>query len=395
MNRKPRVALIGGGLGGLTAALAFSRVGIEAHVFEQASELREIGAGIGVSANAVKVLRALGVEKALRERGFESEASVGRDLTSGRSLFQVPLNDASGPRFGAPHVNIHRADLLDVLAQALPGPQIHLDSRCVVVSSCDHGAAATFSNGRQEEADLVVGCDGIRSFIRTTLHGPDAPRFTGNMCWRAMIPVERLPPGHVAPHVTVWTGLGGHVVTYYVRDGRLINVVAVQETSDWVEESWTIAGSREDLLAAYVDMHRDLRTLLDQVEHCFKWGLFDRDPLRTWSAQRVTLLGDAAHPMLPTLGQGAAMAIEDAYVLARALSCSPEDITAALRAYEAARVPRTTQVQLASRRQAKIFHQNSRGSTDLNADWIYEFDPTREPIALRSVSENPGIRMMH
>jgi salicylate hydroxylase len=387
MSRKPRVALIGGGLGGLTAAVALCRAGIEAHVFEQAGEIREIGAGIGVSANAVKALEAIGLGNALRERGFEPQASVGRDWTTGRMLFRLPLRDAAGHRFGAPHVNIHRADLLDILAQAVPAAQIHLNCRCVAVSSCDEGATVTFSNGTQEEAALVVGCDGIRSLVRATLHGPDAPRFTGNMCWRALIPVERLPPGHVAPDVTVWAGPGGHIVTYYIRDGQLVNIVAVHETTDWVEESWIVAGSREELVSAFADVHRDMRTLLDQVEHCFKWGLFDRDPLRNWSTRRVTLLGDAAHPMLPSLGQGAAMAIEDAYVLARALSCSPEDVPAALRAYEAARVPRTTQVQLASRRQTKIFHQDSCAATDLSADWIYGYDPTRAPIVSTEVRE--------
>jgi len=299
----------------------------------------------------------------------------------------VPLKNAFGARFGAPHINIHRADLLEILAATIPAAQIHLDSRCIAASSSDRVAALTFSDGRQEEADLVVGCDGIRSLVRASLHPGEAPRFTGNMCWRALIPTERLAAGHVPPDVTAWTGPGGHIITYYLRGGQLVNVVAMQESSEWVEESWTTAGSRDELVSAYPGVHRDLRTLLERVEHCYKWGLFDRDPLRQWSIKRVTLLGDAAHPMLPALGQGAAMAIEDAYVLARALSDSPDDITASLQAYEAARVLRTANVQLASRRQARIFHQKPRRSRDLNADWIYDYDPTIEPIVTTEVHE--------
>jgi salicylate hydroxylase len=380
MKRKLRVAIVGGGLGGLTACLAFARSGIEAHVFEQANGLKEIGAGVGLSANAVRVLRELGLENALRERGFEPEATVGRDWTTGRPLFQVRLKDANGGLFGAPHIKIHRADLLDILAAAIPASQIHLNSRCVAASSSDQGAILTFADGRQEEADLAVGCDGIRSFVRATIHGSEAPRFTGNMCWRALIPVERLPPGHVPPNMNIWTGPGGHIVSYHVRSGRLVNVVATQEAKGWVEESWMVAGHRDELTAAYSDLHRDLRILLDNVEQCFKWGLFDRDPLRVWSSRRITLLGDAAHPMLPSLGQGAAMAIEDAYILAQAICRHAGDIPGGLRAYEAARIPRATQVQLASRMQSRSFHQQTSASSNFNVDWIYRYDPTRQAI---------------
>jgi salicylate hydroxylase len=377
MLRRPCVALVGGGIGGLTAQLALTRAGVEAHLFEQATELKEVGAGIGLSANAMKVLRALGLENALRERGFEPEVSVGRDWTSAKTLFHVPLMKAGSPRFGAPHLNLHRADVLDALATAVPEKHLHLGCRCVGLSSSDQGAVITFSNGSQAEADLVVGCDGIRSFVRDTIHGPDAPRFTGNMCWRALIPTEKLPLNHVPPHVTVWRGPRGHIITYYVRAGQLVNIVAVRETPDWVEESWTVQASRDEISAAYADVHRDLRLLLDQVDDgCFKWGLFDREPLPTWSAQCITLLGDAAHPMLPFLGQGAAMAIEDAFVLARAISCCPDNIATALKTYESTRRPRATKVQLASRRQARIFHGDSSESAFLDADWIYAYDAT-------------------
>jgi salicylate hydroxylase len=179
------------------------------------------------------------------------------------------------------------------------------------------------------------------------------------------------------------------VITYYVRGGQLLNVVAVQESNSWGEESWIVPDRRDELIAAYADTHHDLRLVLDCVEHCSVWGLFDRDPLPVWSTDRITLLGDAAHPMLPFLGQGAAMAIEDAYILARALSYHPEDIPVALRSYDAARVPRATQVQLASRRQATIFHQSPSASMEVgvSADWIYQYDPTRPSIISTQTSK--------
>lgn len=395
MSRKLRVALVGGGLGGLTAALALIRNGFEAEVFEQAHLLREVGAGIGLSPNALKVLRALGVEDEVRRRGFLPEAIVGRDWTTARQLFRAPLKDVAAARFGATNVQIHRADLLDVLAATIPASRLHLNSRCVAISSSDRRAFLTLSNGRQEEFDLVVGCDGIRSRVRTAVHPPQAPRFTGNICWRALIETEELPPGHVAPDVTNWVGPGGHIVTYYVRRGALVNVVAVRETSTWAEESWSVVAEHGELLGAFPRVNGNLRMLLERADHCFKWGLFDRDPLPTWSKQRITLLGDAAHPMLPFLGQGTAMAMEDGYVLARELARTPEDVTAALRAYEAERIGRTSQAQLAARDQAEILHIASPaarrrrflrnragkldhdGPPDYPAEWLYAYDPTR------------------
>ena len=402
MKRKLRIALVGGGLGGLTAALALARNGFETHVFEQASELREVGAGITLSPNATKVLRALGLEEELKTRGFESDAIVGRDWTTARPLFRVPLKGSSDSRFGAAHVDIHRADLLDILAAAVRSEsRIHLASRCVAVSSSDHRASLTLQDGKREEFDLVVGCDGIHSSVRAALHGFDTPRFTGNMCWRALIPVERLPPEHIPPDVTIWTGPGGHIVTFHIRGGALVNLVAVREVTHWVEESWSTKAGTHELVAAYPGVHKDLRILLERTDHCFKWGLFDRDPLKIWSAGRITLLGDAAHPMLPFLGQGAAMAMEDSYILAGELARSPDHVAAALEAYEAERVPRTEQVQLAVRRQGRIFHltspmawlsrlfRNWTGTfdvgkpADLKTDWLYAYDPTRRSASTR------------
>jgi salicylate hydroxylase len=396
MNQKLRVALVGGGLGGLTAALALTRDGFDAHVFEQADHLRELGAGIGLSPNALKVLREFGLEHAVRECGAVTEAIVGRDWTTGRELYRTALKGANEIRFGLSNVQIHRGDLLGILASSISASQIHLNSRCVAVSSSNHRAGLTLADGVREEFDLLVGCDGIRSNVRTALHGLEAPRYTGNMCWRALVEAEKLPHGHLAPEMTNWMGPGGHIVTYYVRKESLVNVVAVRETDTWAEESWSVEADAGELVAAYPNVHARLRAVLEGAEHCFKWGLFDRDPLPAWGKQRMTLLGDAAHPMLPFLGQGAAMAIEDAYVLARELARSPQDVISALRAYEAERVPRASRVQLAARDRQKILHMASAAtrlhrlcrnwldrwdplrSTDVSMDWIYDYDPTRQ-----------------
>jgi salicylate hydroxylase len=196
------------------------------------------------------------------------------------------------------------------------------------------------------------------------------------------VATQNLPPAHLPRDTTFWVGPGGHIATYYIRHGALVNVVAVRETAIWLEESWSVEGDVEELRAAFPDVHDKLRVLLEQAEQCFKWGLFDRDPLPTWTKRRVTLLGDAAHPMLPFLGQGVAMAIEDAYVLARELARSPHNVDSALRAYEAERVPRTAQVQLASRERGRILHKTSHWepteSATLNIDWLYHYDPTCE-----------------
>ena len=382
MDRKLRVALVGAGLGGLTAAVALNRHGFEVHIFEQAGKLRELGAGIGLSPNPLKVLRALGLEEEMKRYGTAIEAITMRNWSTGEELFRQPLKGVNEGRFGLTNMQAHRGDLLNILAAAVAASQIHLGSRCVDVASSDRVASLTLSDGTQEQFDLVVGCDGIGSRVRAALHGPESPRFTGNMCWRALVATQNLPPAHLPRDTTFWVGPGGHIATYYIRHGALVNVVAVRETAIWLEESWSVEGDVAELRAAFPDVHDTLRVLLGQAEQCFKWGLFDRDPLPTWTKQRVTLLGDAAHPMLPFLGQGVAMAIEDAYVLARELARSPHDVDSALRAYEAERVPRTAQVQLASRERGRILHKASHWdlseSAALNIDWLYHYDPTRE-----------------
>jgi salicylate hydroxylase len=391
MAAKPRIALIGGGIGGLVAAIALRERGFEPVVFEQAGELKEVGAGIQITPNSTKILRAIGLEDAVRRHGFEPGFMLTRDMTTGEILFRTQAKGAMAERFGAGWFQIHRADLLEILTAALAGADIRLKARCVGVEPVEDGAIVEIIGGECERFDVVAGCDGIHSTVRAILHGEQKVRFTGNMCWRALIPVNALPENHLEPVMNYWMGRRGHVVSYFVRGGTMVNLVVVTETDNWVEESWSVEGRREDVLSTFPMAHRDLRIVLERVERCFKWGLFDRDPLPQWGRGRVTLLGDAAHPMLPFLSQGAASAIEDGYVLARELARAPFDLDAALAAYEAERRPRTARIQLAARAQGEVFHLHSpwarlkrvlrldrfeKPKADLlSKDWIYSYDP--------------------
>jgi salicylate hydroxylase len=359
VSRALKIVIVGGGLGGLTAAAALARSGFEIEVREQADRLGEVGAGVQMSPNAVKVLRALGLEPALKSVAFEPEAFVGRNWKSGRALYRTPLKSQYNRIYGAGYYHVHRADLHEVLRQGLPAAAIRLGSRCVKAGQRGSVAVAEFADGTSVEADVVIGADGIHSAVRSSLFGPAQAHFTGNMCWRGLVPVDALPPGLVEPMATNWLGPNGHVVHYLVRGGAFVNFVAVYETDAWTEESWSIKADRSELLTTYGNWNERLLKVFAGAEQCFKWALYDRDPLQRWSAGRITLLGDAAHPMLPFLAQGAAMAIEDGLVIARALGRQSGDPEAALADYEKLRLARTARVQLGARERAKTMHLRS------------------------------------
>jgi salicylate hydroxylase len=394
VSRPLKIVVVGGGLGGLTAAAALAQSGFEVEVREQADRLGEVGAGVQMSPNAVKVLRALGLEAALKSMAFEPEAFVGRNWRSGRALYRTPIKSQYDGIYGAGYYHVHRADLHDVLRRATPAASIRLGSRCVGTTQRGSVAVAEFADGTTVEGDVVIGADGIHSAVRSSLFGQAEARFTGNMCWRGLVPVAALPAGLVEPVATNWLGPNGHVVHYLVRGGTLVNFVAVYETEAWTEESWSIRADRSELLATYGNWNERLLEVFAAAEQCFKWALYDRDPLPRWSTGRITLLGDAAHPMLPFLAQGAAMAIEDGFAVARALSGQSDDPAAALASYEKLRLGRTAKVQLGARERAKTMHLRSpiaRFRRDLGffiqglrdpvmtshrAEWIFGHDVT-------------------
>ncbi|MES2631375.1 MAG: FAD-dependent monooxygenase [Pseudomonadota bacterium] len=391
----PRVLVVGAGIGGLALASLLHKRGFPVRVYEQSSKLQEVGAGVQLSANAVKVLRALGVERDAVSRGFLPKAFIGWSWKSGRMLYRTPLAEVHESQYGAPYVHIHRADLHDLLASGVPAESISLGHRVRQVIQDGDSVRVEFENGHVDHADVVIGADGIHSAVRRSLFGDEAPRFTGNMCWRGVIPADALPQGHVLPVSSNWMGPDGHVVTYFLRSGTLINFVAIRETQDWTDESWTTPSSREELLEAFKGWNPRLLALFQRAEGLYKWGLFDRDPLARWSMGRVTLLGDAAHPMLPFLAQGAAQALEDGYALGDWLSLYSHAPVQALAAYEAERRPRTARVQLGARERGRTAHLRSawaRFKRDLGflrdwvftpkktshrAEWIFAHDVTR------------------
>ena len=396
MARAPRIAIIGGGIGGLAAALALEQRGIEVQVFEQSAQLGDIGAGLNLSPNALKVFRALGVEQGAIEIGYQADFQIIKSWHSGRLISRVDRKGFA-ERFGAPHVTLHRADLIELLARALKRTEVRLATRCIAVEGDGDTAVARFADGSTAEADAVVGADGLHSAVRSSLFGPQAPHFTGCICYRGLVAMDEVPRDIETRDGTMWMGPHGHVVHYRVRRGELLNIVAHYDSDAWTEESWTRECDRAEILATYRRWNDDLVRLYSLGERWYKWALYDREPLERWSRGRATLLGDSAHAMLPYLGQGACMAIEDGYVLAASIAKEPGDVVSALKAYEALRMPRTRRTVLGSRmrarenhlaspiarlvRDAKFLLRDRFGAdrTAFQAAWLYEYDVARDP----------------
>ncbi|WP_118137195.1 FAD-dependent monooxygenase [Oceanicella sp. SM1341] len=390
------ITVAGAGIGGLSAALALARRDIPVRVIERAAEISEVGAGLQLGPNAMHVLARLGLAEAVEAAGFTPEHAVIRDGRRGWTLFRMPLGARIRARHGAPFVQIHRADLQGLLLEACraAGVEVETGTRLDVVSEGAQALQLGLATGETRVTAGLVGADGLHSTVRKALFGPADVRFTGNVCWRATVPAEALPPGLVSPDATIWAGPGAHVVTYYLRGGSLVNIVAVRE-GPWAAESWTAKGDPEAMRAAFAGWHPGLRRLLDAVEECWLWALCDRPPMPSWGRGRTVLLGDACHPMLPFLAQGAAMAIEDAWVLAASLERTGE-ISAGFADYAARRHARATKVQARAAGNAALFHAEgartrlvrfgpmalaTRLAPSLFApafDWLYGTDVTRE-----------------
>jgi len=346
MAKTARVAVIGGGIGGLTAAQALLQKGFEVTVHEAAPELKEIGAGVALGPNAMKALRHLGLEQKVRDVAFEGEYQTLRNW-KGDIISRTP-RDLSN-RYGASGCSVHRADLLDVLGAALPQEMLNLAQRCTGVENHGDTAVAKFTDGSEVEADVIIGADGIHSKVKDSLFGPDKPRFTGKICYRCLVPTDSIPGGLYEGVGATWLGPHGTIVVYKVRRGDLVNVVCHYDDDSWREESWIREVPKQEVLNVYKDWHESLLRLFSASDVHYKWALHDREPLDHWTVGRVTLLGDACHPMLPYLGQGACQAMEDGVVLARALDAMPDNLNAALKLYERARLPRANRVVLAAR----------------------------------------------
>jgi salicylate hydroxylase len=391
-NRPLRVAIIGAGIGGLAAACALRQRGFEVALYERASRLEEVGAGLQIGPNSVKVFRALGLEDALRRNAFEPTNMVSLNWDDARLRHREPLKAVASGKYGAPYMTAHRADIHNMLREAIGDTPLRLGAHCLGAQTVNGTAVARFADGSEIEADILVGADGIRSAIRAQHFGAGEPRFTEMMAWRCMVPMDCVPT-RVGPAGSVtlergeyfgWIGPNGHVICYPIgARGDVLNIFGGHVTTQWVEESWSVPSSREELIAAKAGWNDALLDMFRHVEHVFKWGIYDRDPLPQWTSGRVTLLGDAAHPTMPTLAQGANMAIEDGYVLARTLARHTGDIEVGLQAYGAERQPRTSRVTLQSRQQ---FANNRKVPPPpfLDRTWIFTFDATHEQGALQS-----------
>jgi salicylate hydroxylase len=354
------IGIVGAGIGGLSAALGLQRAGFRVQVFEQAPQLGEVGAGLSLSPSAAHALNHLGLHEVLEAKAYKPEDQCVRHYQDARPLVWINRGRELIERYGERYYLIHRADLHDGLAAAVRrnDPEaIRLGVRGAHVSQDSSGARVDFADGSSATVDLLIGADGSRSAVRHTLFGALEPQYTGYIAWRGLVPMALVPPEILEPPSGVFVGPGHLVNRYPVRGGQLLNFVAFAERKDWTEEGWSIRSTVGELLAEFEGWTPWVRRFMELVspDQLFKWGLFDREPLSSWSRGRITLLGDAAHPILPFLGHGAVLAIEDGVVLARALAASAS-VEEGLQRYEGARLERAAFVVLESRKAGRTFH---------------------------------------
>ncbi|WP_176451798.1 FAD-dependent monooxygenase [Enemella dayhoffiae] len=366
------IAVNGGGIGGLVLALALQEVGLDCTVFEQAKAFTRVGADINLTPNAVRALDRLGVGEELRQAAARPRFRISRDGYTGEETSRLPMSEAAEQAYGAPQLTLHRGDLLSVLERAV-GPGVRLAHRLHRVDSEAAGQTLTFTNGERHRTDVLIGADGIHSAVRTALFGAEHPTFTGVVAYRAVVPTDRLAGIADLDCFTKWWGNDPavQIVTFPLTRGEETFIFATVPRSNWTEESWTTPGRIEELRSAYADFHPEARALLDACDEVLISALHVRDPLSRWGNDRATLLGDACHPMMPFMAQGAGQAIEDAVVLARALQRF--DAPEALQRYQLARLERTARIQVGSRGNAWLREGG-------NADWVYGYDAWTAPL---------------
>jgi salicylate hydroxylase len=382
------VAIIGGGIGGLTAALSLQHFGVPVRVFEQARALREIGAGVTITPNAMSALDFLGIGSALAEQAGETPRYFVRSAADGRELERGPDPDSFVPEFGASYRNLHRADLHVTLTEAVTKNDpdaIALDHRFEHLEQDGDQVVAHFSNRASFAAPALIGADGGASAVRNAVFGGQDASYTGHVALRALVPITRVPSAIIADPYALYVGAGRSLIHYPLRHGTTMNLLGNAQASQWQAEGWSIPATVAEFLGLFDDFPEPVRELIAAIPgpDLFKWGLRDREPLPVWTSGRVTMLGDAAHPMTPYLGQGACMAIEDGMLLGRAFAAS-QDLAEAFSRYEAARRDRANGVQLAARFQGTQHHGSTAsgpnsGKTAVTLG-LFSYNPVSEPI---------------
>jgi salicylate hydroxylase len=382
------VAIIGAGIGGLTAALSLQHFGVPVRVFEQARALREIGAGVTITPNAMNALDFLGIGPALAEQAGETPRYFVRSAADGRELERGPDPGSFGPEFGAGYCNLHRADLHVALTEAVTKNDpdaIALGHRFDDLEQDDGKVVARFSDGTAFEAPALIGADGGASAVRNAVFGGQDASYTGHVALRALVPISRVPRAIVADPYALYVGAGRSLIHYPLRHQTTMNLLGNAQASQWQAEGWSIPATVPEFLSLFDDFPEPVRELIAAVPgpDLYKWGLRDREPLPAWTRGRVTMLGDAAHPMTPYLGQGACMAIEDGMVLGRAFAAS-HDLAEAFSRYETARRDRANGVQLAARFQGTQHHGSTAsgpnsGKTAVTLG-LFSYNPVTEPV---------------
>ncbi|GCE39655.1 Salicylate hydroxylase [Rhodococcus wratislaviensis] len=366
------VAVCGGGIGGLATAIALRKFGLDVTVYEQTRQFARVGADINLTPNAVRALDGLGVGPAIRDSAARPQFRISRMWDSGAETSRLPMGDSAEQQYGAPQLTMHRGDLMTALENRLPSGTVEMGHRVAGVAD----GRIEFTDGSAVFADVIVGADGIHSAVRTALLGRDQPTFTGVVAFRAVVPTERVGNLPNLDCFTKWWGPDSatQIVTFPLNQGKDIFVFATCGQEEWTEESWTTPGSVAELRELYRDFHPEARALLDACDDVLKSALYVRDPLASWTDGRSVLLGDAAHPMMPFMAQGAGMAIEDAVVLSRCLSLF-DDPAVALQTYQETRLQRTSRIQRGSR-------SNEWLKVAGNGDWVYEYDAWQVPLEL-------------
>lgn len=394
------ILIAGGGIGGLACALGLLRRGIDVEVFEQASVLGEVGAGFQLSANATRCLFDLGLEAELRTLATEAEGKEVRLWSTGQTWKLFDLGAESVARYGFPYYLLYRPDLHGLLerhVRALKPDAIHLGAKAVSCVQHPDGVELIFEDGTSRKGTALIGADGVHSKIRHAVFGTSSAEFTGCVAWRGLIPREKLPTQFGTRVGANWIGPGAHVIHYPLRGGEFVNFVGIVERSDWQVESWTERGTVEECLADFQNWNADVQTLIRGMDRPYKWALLSRPPMPSFSKGRVTLLGDACHPTLPFLAQGACMALEDAIVLARCIEARKDNVEQALRQYETLRSERTAQIVRGSAANAARFHNPqladpvgaahyvdtewSEARVRERYGWLFEYDATTVPVS--------------